>query len=78
MVAAPNLENYDSVQYWPKEDTKNFATTYSTPFLSVLHQNKALIKFLQKGAASDRQTYERSRLAPGLSIGKYPLNIGNN
>ena len=48
------------------------------PFLSVLHQNKALIKFLQKGAASDRQTYKRSRLAPGLSIGKYPLNIGHN
>ena len=55
--AGSNLENLGSFQYWPKwfffffeiKETKNLITFNSIPFLSVLHQNKALHNFHKRG-----------------------------
>ena len=41
--------------FW-KKCTKNFTSPYSIPFLSVLHQNKALHNFHKRG------THEKSRV----------------
>ena len=51
----PNLQNQGSIGYWLKwalflkNCTKHFTTPYSIPFLSVLHQNKALHNFHKRG-----------------------------
>ena len=60
MKAVFDLENLGSFQYLPKlpffcycffwkKGTRNFTTPYSIPFLSVLHQNKALHNFHKRG-----------------------------
>ena len=60
MKAGSDLENLGSFQYLPKlhffvivffskKGTRNFTTPYSIPFLSVLHQNKALHNFHKRG-----------------------------
>ena len=49
--------------FW-KKGNKNFTTYYSIPFLSVLHQNKALYNFnkRQRGALYDCSMHRRSSL----------------
>ena len=41
------------------------SSPYSIPFLSALHQNKALYNFRKRGAAFDSRTQYRSRICPG-------------
>ena len=48
--------------FFDKKSTINFTTPNSIPFISVLHQNKALCNFHKKGAVSDFQTDKRSIL----------------
>ena len=49
------IENSRNVLYWPKrmlfskKDINNFTILYSIPFVSVLHQNKALHYFHKRG-----------------------------
>ena len=42
-------ENIKSINFFEKKGTKNLTTPYSIPFLSVLHQNKALHNFYKRG-----------------------------
>ena len=55
-----------------KKGHQMFHPLYSIPFLSVLHQNKGLKKFLKRGPAFDGQTQYwtqyRSRIHPAGSI----------
>ena len=47
--------------FFRKKAPKTLQTPYSVPFLIVLHQNKALYKFPQKGEVSHCRIYKRSR-----------------
>ena len=56
MEVEPNLENRAASDmgqkghfFFKKKGTKQFTTPYSIPFLSVLHQNKALHNFDERG-----------------------------
>ena len=55
-LTGPNLENLvqrpilsKKSTFFEKKGTKNFTTPYSTPFVSVLYQNKALHNFQKRG-----------------------------
>ena len=56
--AGCNLENLGSIWYWlkrkpfSKKNTKSFNTTYSIPFLSVLHQNKPFHNFHKRAVSN--------------------------
>ena len=53
------------VQFLEKKvGLKYFTTSYSMPFPSILHQNKAL-HTSQKGTVSDCQTHKKSRVGLG-------------
>ena len=53
--AGPSLESQGSVRYWPKralfwkKGHQKFHHPLFNPFLSLLHQNKALHNFLKRG-----------------------------
>ena len=48
-LSGPNIKNQGSFRKRVKKGNKNFTTPYLSPFLSVLHQNKALHNFHKGG-----------------------------
>ena len=51
-LSGPNIKNQGSFRKRVKKGNKNFTTPYLSPFLSVLHQNKALHNFHKRGQPS--------------------------
>ena len=76
MTSMANVENWVSVQYWPKKSLfwekghKKYHHPLFNPFSKCfLHQKKSF----QKGAASDCRTHKKSR----LGLASWNLNIQN-